>query len=246
MLSLACPRCGETEELRGQSVASQIEITCLSCGSRFPREAPTCRSCGRPEPVHGSQRMTRYARGLLVAVVGMRNVLLCRVCDDEVASAVAQRSELVPEGYVSRFLFGEVPTLPPPEPRRTSASAQEPRISPRAPDDPPRATPPRAAPIQRDVVQDPTVRQAIEVFLAHSTGPQDSLCLVLLGAELGPSTRVSRLGAEHRDALPGWVASKFGEAETPRRHVAVSTIIDLVDHWRDQGWTTHDIAASLR
>jgi hypothetical protein len=189
--------------------------------------------------------MTRYARGLLVAVVGMRNVLLCRVCDDEVASAVARRSELVPEGYVSRFLFGEVPLLPPPEPRRTSASA-EPRTSPRASADPPRPSPPRAAPVQRDVVQDPTVRQAIEVFLTHSTGPQDSLCLVLLGAELGPSTRVSHLGFEHRDALSSWVAGKFGEADTPRRRVAVSTIIELVDHWRDQGWTTHDIAASLR
>lgn len=246
MLNLACPRCGETEELRGRSVSSEIEVTCLSCGSSFPREAPTCRSCGRPEPVHGSQRMTRYARGLLVAVVGMRDVLLCRVCDDEVAAAVAQRSELVPEGYVSRFLFGEVPLLPPPEPRRTSASAPARRTSPRASSDPPRPTPPRAAPVQRDVVQDPTVRQAIEAFLAHSAGPQDSLCLVLLGAELGPSTRVSRLGLERRDALSSWVASKFGEADTPRRRVAVSTIIELADYWTDQEWTTHDIAASLR
>jgi hypothetical protein len=90
------------------------------------------------------------------------------------------------------------------------------------------------------------VRQATEAFLHEAQGPTDSLCLVLLGTELGASIRLSRLGEDTARSLATWARAAFGEASSARRDSAETTIKDLVDHWLRQGWLTADIAVHLR
>lgn len=243
-----CPQCGEDDDLRGELVGDDIEVVCLSCGSRFERGTPRCRRCGRTNPVRGTQRMTRFARGTLLAVVGMREVLLCRSCDDEVANHVLHRAQLVPDDYESRFVSGEVREAPAPRP----ATRRQPR-SPSAPV--PRASSPAApsginagAGEAKAAVSptDPTVRQATEAFLEQASEPVDHLCLVLIGTELGASTRLSRLDAQTAETIGAWMASKLGTATQERREQARTTITALVDHWLAQGWVSTDLASALR
>ena len=250
MTDPACPECGEGEDLRGEVVGDDIEVACLTCGTTFRRGTPSCRQCGRTDPVHGTQRMTRFARGTLLAVVGMREVPLCRSCDGDVAASVLDRSQLIPEGYASRFVCGEILealTVPkptarraPPTPRPPIGPAPIPRGqglgSPSVAD--------QAAPVSSHP-QDPTVRQATEAFLGQAREPTDSLCLVLLGTELGASTRLSSLDHQTGEAIALWVDSRFGKAAT-RRELATATITDLVDHCLREGWLSTDIAATLR
>lgn len=250
MAVTACPMCGETEDLRGATIGEDIEVLCLTCRARFRRGTAQCRRCGRTDPVHGSQRMTR-ARGTLLAVVGMREVPLCRSCDGEIAARVLDRGQLVPEGYASRFVRGEVDEALPVSPESTRRHTPAPTSSPppkqvtrsgtvSAPHGPVQAPPVTSKP------QDPTVRQATEAFLQQATESVDSLCLVLLGAELGPSTRLSRLDHQAAESVAAGLCEKFGEGASGRRDQAVATVIDLVDHWLREGWLCTDLAAGLR
>jgi hypothetical protein len=253
-----CPTCGEAQKLTGHVVEGDIEVHCGSCGATFARGARRCQSCGRTGHVEAEQRMTRHPRGTLLAVVGVRAVPLCPVCDDEVLNAFQARRALVPDGYVSRFLVGDAeptpigaldqgPSTPSPESRTSSDQMRRPRRR----DQPGHvARPVVAKPVRRTTtLTDPTVRQAIESFLARKGTEADSACLVLLGAHLGVSTRLSALDVPAKaQAVSEWFEQRWGKrrSSSNARPEALQTVVAVADYWRSQGWISTDLAERLR
>jgi hypothetical protein len=244
----SCPSCGEATALSGRPQGADIEITCDSCGTRFLRGERRCEACGSPGAVEAEQRMTRHPRGNMLAVVGVRNVPLCPRCDGEVlADAQAQRRP-VPEGYVSRFLYGEVEEL---RPVRTMPKRLAGRPVPRSGGSqvvrlPETDGPPRSQAAPRLV--DPTVRQGIEQFLLQADQSADRLVLVLLGALLGPSTRVSSLDSPlTQGQVAVWFEEHWGRrsGRTGREAVRL-TLVSLAGFWQDQGWVSLDLAGDLQ
>lgn len=236
----ACPACGETEALRGRPVDGDIAVVCEQCGAEWMRGEPHCKRCGRAGGVTALQRMTRHPRGTLLAVIGTREVLLCQDCDGTVVTDALERRLPVPEGYVSRFLFGEVEDTPSPAPgRATKTRRTERTVSQRV-----ELPAPAAAP-EKPALSDPTLRQATEAFLTDSGGSADSLTMLLLGGRLGSTTRLSRLDTEEVAAdIAAWVTETFG-SRAAQRNQAVDTLRQAVAHWRAQGWLTRDLAERL-
>ncbi|MGO1166517.1 MAG: hypothetical protein ACTMHL_07860 [Janibacter sp.] len=82
--------------------------------------------------------------------------------------------------------------------------------------------------------------------LAEEGTTLDPTVALLLGQRLGPATRLDGLTAAGHDpeAVRSWAEGLWGagaDAGPARR-----TITALADHWRQQGWTTTDMAAELR
>jgi hypothetical protein len=244
MHETACPACGETEALRGRPHDGNIAVTCERCGAEWMRGAPRCRKCGRPDGVELPQRMTRHPRGTLLAVVGVREVPLCVECDAEVVGPALQHRRPIPEGYVSRFLYGE----PSRDQRPTTAVRSKPA---------PRRSQERRQQVQQVVqipspavrpepqITDPTLRQATEEFLEAAGGGADSLTMVLLGSKLGPSTRLSALDTEKTALfLAAWVEGTFGGREDRRRQ-AVATLRQAVAYWSKRGWITQGLVDQI-
>lgn len=245
-----CPACGETERLSGSPAADDIEVSCQVCGHRWMRGSPRCRACGGEEAVHRLQLMTRHPRGNQLAVVGHREVPLCPRCDAEVLETAGD-SRVVPEGHVSRFVFGRdeprpVPSTPSPLRSAPNRARTAPPVAPARPessrpataDRPPGGPPPHAAP--------PTVRQAIDAFLSASPDA-DALTMVMLGRHLGPSTRLQELDEPAvSTALQQWFRTSWGDRHSERRAAAAAAVVAAVDHWRAQGWVQADLAGFLR
>ncbi len=259
MSGVTCPACGETERLRGRRASDArpgegsehpgIEVECEACGHRWPRGAPRCRSCGREGGVEVTQQMTRHPRGTLLAVTGHRRVRLCPDCDAAVLRAATERHRPAPEGYVSRFGYGDRPppssgpTGSPSPPERAPAA---PRTARRRPDPTPRPGPRRPQP-SPSAPRGPTLRQATESFLQEAGTVPDPVVLVLWGAHVGASTRLSALDTEGAAAdLAQWVGRTWAKGSAVRREAAVATLVAAVDHWRGHGWLAQDLADGLR
>jgi hypothetical protein len=238
----SCPGCGESDALHGRPRGDDIEVTCGSCGSIWMRGAARCRGCGRADGVTLPQRMTRHPRGTLLAVVGVRDTLLCPVCDRDVVDAALSRKDPVPEGYVSRFLRGASPegaAAPGPAP---GTSAAPPRKDRRGPTSVRVGVPEQSRGGTPERMVDPTVRQATEAFLDATDDEVDSVVLVLLGTLLGASTRVSALGtARTADRVVEWLDRTWGSAPSERRTSAAGTLRSMFGHWREQGWLDSDV-----
>ena len=244
----SCPTCGEVVALSGRPEGADIEITCDSCGGRFLRGERRCQACGSTGAVEVEQRMTRHPRGNMLAVVGVRTVPLCPKCDGEVLGDAQAQRRPVPEGYVSRFLYGEVEEFRPvpTRPKRLGGPrGHRPGVARVArlpePDAPARSeAPPRLA--------DPTVRQAIEQFLLQVEQAADSVTLVLLGAFLGPSTRVSSLDSSLTQAqVAAWFEDRWGKRSAQAgREAVLQTLTSLAGYWQHQGWVSLDLAGDLR
>lgn len=240
MSDQSCPGCGEDERLHGRTVDDDIEVTCATCGSTWLRGTPHCRECGRAGGVTLPQRMTRHPRGTLLAVVGVRDTLLCPTCDRAVVDAALNHNDLVPEGYVSRFLRG-VGAGPAAAATNVATSPAKPRRERRADTSVRVALPeptPRPAPAR---VVDPTVRQATEAFLEATDEQVDSVVLVLLGTLVGASTRVSALDdSGAADRVAEWLERTWGPTSGERRAAAAATLRHTFGHWLEQGWLAGD------
>lgn len=185
--------------------------------------------------------MTRHPRGTLLAVVGMRQVPLCSSCDAGVLDDALSRKQPIPEGYISRFLFGEV--------TRESAerATHRPKARPR-----PRPADMHIAPVPsvakepaKPELVDPTVRQATEAYLESAGSPTDALTMVLLGRKLGASTRLSRLDTPATASeLARWVDQTYGGRREQRDH-AIAVLCRAFGYWQEQGWVTNDLGAAL-
>lgn len=174
---------------------------------------------------------------------------LCRTCDAAALSTSMSKNQPVPEGYVSACLFGLqdrppklAPTEPSPQPdgppRGAGTSTTTGRVAP-----PPQLPVTPAPPAVN--TSPPTVRHAVEAYLASAPDDADSSALLLLGAHFGPSTRLDRL---NDPATAGSLARWFDERwrSGSKRQAALRTVIGVVDFWRANGWLTGDPAAALR
>ena len=98
---IECPRCGEADELVGRDTAKGIRITCGICGESWLRDAAaqTCATCGGDDLVERPRAHTQYSRGTQLSIVGMSEVLLCRVCDAKMVEWSEGSARAVPFNY---------------------------------------------------------------------------------------------------------------------------------------------------
>jgi predicted RNA-binding Zn-ribbon protein involved in translation (DUF1610 family) len=83
-MDIACPECGENEELRGERRSETIALTCESCGHRWFRDlVPSCSTCGRRDVRQVPLAIVEKGRGTQLSVVGTRPIHLCPGCDAE-------------------------------------------------------------------------------------------------------------------------------------------------------------------
>ncbi|MGH8945393.1 MAG: hypothetical protein ACRDVL_04530 [Acidimicrobiia bacterium] len=108
-LDIACPFCGETDELAGHRHGDFIDVTCGVCGQTWERPTtPTCASCHGDDLQAVPLAIVEKSRGTQLSVVGIRIVHLCPSCDAE-DIARWQRSRPNP------LLPAELPTVDPDE-----------------------------------------------------------------------------------------------------------------------------------
>lgn len=256
-----CPSCGEGEDLRGETCAGDIQVSCLSCGAQWMRGDPRCAGCAGQDIVQRPQSMTRHSRGTQLSIIGWREVPLCRTCDSEVLETSITQNMPVPGDYVPICLYGSgerpatqapvtqpTPVRPPPlKATAPSAPAPGPRQSPRQPTSTPvrprseRSRPRPAAPAA------PTVRQAIAAFLAEASGEIDHTAMLLLGTHLGSYERLGVLdqpGAA--DALAAWYEGHWEGQGGAGAQRALGTVLRAIDFWGTRGWLASDPATKLR
>lgn len=99
-LDIACPSCGEDEDLAGVRAADSIELTCGRCGHTWmrPSEA-SCGRCGSDDLQTVPLAIVERSRGTQLSVVGTRPIVLCSTCDaDRLATYHANRpNPLMPD-----------------------------------------------------------------------------------------------------------------------------------------------------
>ncbi|WP_344295219.1 hypothetical protein, partial [Streptomyces synnematoformans] len=123
---MSCPSCGETEQLRGETAAGDIRVTCGSCGARWMRGAPRCAGCGGADIVARPQAMTRHSRGTQLSIIGWRELPLCRDCDGPALRTSLEENVPVPADYVAVCLYGKgdrTTAAPAPAPANPEAAA---------------------------------------------------------------------------------------------------------------------------
>ena len=83
-MTLACPSCGETDQLRGTPDSAGISVVCEVCRFQWVRDpSPSCPSCGEGDQFSAIAAVIEKGRGTQLSVVGTRIVHLCENCDAE-------------------------------------------------------------------------------------------------------------------------------------------------------------------
>ena len=92
-LDVACPSCGEGEDLDGTRVADGIELVCGRCGHTWMRaHEARCSRCGSDDLQTVPLAIVERSRGTQLSVVGTRPISLCSACDaDRLATYHANR-----------------------------------------------------------------------------------------------------------------------------------------------------------
>ena len=99
-IDIACPACGESNELAGSRVDDQIMLTCGRSGHEWERTSSTaCERCGSEDLQTVPLAIVERSRGTQLSVVGTRQIVLCTECDsDRLATYHANRpNPLMPE-----------------------------------------------------------------------------------------------------------------------------------------------------
>lgn len=86
-LDIACPVCGETDQLSGRRLDEHIEITCGGCNQTWKRPTtPICPQCQGGDLREVPLAIVEKSRGTQLSVVGIRIIHLCTRCDaDDIA-----------------------------------------------------------------------------------------------------------------------------------------------------------------
>ena len=238
-----CPGCGEADALHGSPVADDIEITCGSCGLTWLRGARRCAACGGNDIVDLPQVMTRRPRGNQVAIVGRRQVPLCRTCDRAAVDSYFATNRPVAENYASVAVLGSIA----PDPEVDQPRRARPRTG-----RPPRPSGHGVAPAQPSPAagaiqpEHPTVRHGIESALGVTPG-LDSLALVLLGRFLGPARRLEDVERDvSAQELAEWFQQTWGGGAGAARESALAAVTAVFAHWLDVGWIEKDASDPLR
>lgn len=83
-MDIACPKCGEAEELHGSRHDDVISLQCDVCGHTWDRDLkPKCRRCGSRDMQPVPLAILEKGRGTQLSVVGTRQIYLCSACDAE-------------------------------------------------------------------------------------------------------------------------------------------------------------------
>ncbi|MFP3913626.1 MAG: hypothetical protein ACLFWM_02030 [Actinomycetota bacterium] len=81
---VACPSCGEDEDLSGRREDARILLTCGRCGHEWMRRLdPRCSRCGSDDLQTVPVAIVEKSRGTQLSVVGIRTVEMCWTCDRE-------------------------------------------------------------------------------------------------------------------------------------------------------------------
>ncbi len=81
---IACPSCGEDEDLAGRPGDGVIAITCGRCGLAWDRDpSPRCPTCGSTDVRAAMQAVLDKSRGTQLSIQSLRVVHLCPECDAE-------------------------------------------------------------------------------------------------------------------------------------------------------------------
>ena len=81
-LDIACPTCGEDEDLTGTRTEIGTTLTCGACGHEWLRSStPTCPSCGSTDLQTVPLAIVERSRGTQLSILGTRPIELCSDCD---------------------------------------------------------------------------------------------------------------------------------------------------------------------
>jgi hypothetical protein len=100
--TIACPDCGESDDIRGSETPDGIRITCGACGRSWLRdeEPERCVTCGGTDLVKRPHALTQFSRGTQLSIVAMGETVLCAVCD--AAMVEWSNARAVPANYRPR------------------------------------------------------------------------------------------------------------------------------------------------
>jgi DNA-directed RNA polymerase subunit RPC12/RpoP len=79
---IACPQCGESDDLEGERVDDLIRITCGSCTTVWDRDPRTrCPRCGSADMYSAPVAVIEKSRGTQLSIVSTTTEYLCWKCD---------------------------------------------------------------------------------------------------------------------------------------------------------------------
>lgn len=81
-LDIACPACGERDDLSGQDIDGARVLVCGACDERWTRSSgASCGRCGSSDLQIVPLAIVERSRGTQLSVVGTRPISLCSDCD---------------------------------------------------------------------------------------------------------------------------------------------------------------------
>lgn len=92
MIEIRCPKCAETERLKGEARADAIWITCEACGTEWLRDPDVCSSCGTRSIADRREPLFQKARGTQQSIIGYRIVKECWSCGWSEATSTTEGS----------------------------------------------------------------------------------------------------------------------------------------------------------
>lgn len=101
MSVVACPVCGEDDDLAGEPQGAAIAVRCGRCAHAWVRDpTPACRRCGRKDLRAINRAVWERARGEQLSVVGASTVHLCPDCDSaELDASDDGRRARIPDDF---------------------------------------------------------------------------------------------------------------------------------------------------
>jgi hypothetical protein len=83
-LTIACPDCGEEDDLVGKPSSGHIRLSCAACGHEWVRSNQSeCSTCGSTDLQVVPLAIVERSRGTQLSILGTRPVTLCSSCDSE-------------------------------------------------------------------------------------------------------------------------------------------------------------------
>jgi hypothetical protein len=83
-ITIACPDCGEEDDLVGTAVSGHIRLHCGACDHEWSRSNQSeCSTCGGTDLQVVPLAIVERSRGTQLSILGTRPVTLCSACDRE-------------------------------------------------------------------------------------------------------------------------------------------------------------------
>ncbi len=83
-LNIACPVCGESDDLVGETISERVRLRCGACGHEWTRSNRSeCATCGGTDLEVVPLAIVERSRGTQLSMLGTRPITLCSSCDDE-------------------------------------------------------------------------------------------------------------------------------------------------------------------